>query len=221
MILALGVFLPEVRPVMDSMLVLESGEILGRHYCRGVIGNNEVVACGGFVGKVEVSMITQRMIDRFSPRLAVLTSGAAGIDESVEIGDVVVGTEFEEYDTVFPLSEGKMVMKASDSLLMRFLRVYFKAGKFGKILSGDAVVANSSIRDEVHSSYGGLALDMDSAPFAKVAYENGCGFIVLKTILDRADEQSNRDFDTNFANLSGRSADLLVEIMKNHYIDRE
>ncbi|HCO70370.1 MAG TPA: adenosylhomocysteine nucleosidase [Mesotoga infera] len=221
MILALGVFLPEVKPVMDNMLVLESGEILGRHYCRGVIGNNEVIACGGFVGKVETSMITQKMIDLFNPRLSVLTSGAAAIDESIEIGDVVVGTEFEEYDTIFPLSEGKMVMKAPDTLLMRFLRVYFKAGKFGKILSGDGVIANSSLRDSIHSSYGGIALDMDSAPFAKTAFENKKNYLVLKTILDRADETSKRDFDRNYERLAGRSAELLVEIMKNHYIDRE
>jgi adenosylhomocysteine nucleosidase len=221
MILALGVFLPEVKPVMDSMLVLESGEILGRHFCRGVIGNNEVVACGGFVGKVESSMLTQRLIDRFNPRLAVLSSCAAGIDESVQIGDVVVGTEFEEYDTIFPLSEGKMVMKAPDTLLMRFLKIYFKAGKFGKILSGDGVVASASARDEIHSSYGGVALDMDSAPFAKTAYENKCSYLVIKTILDMADENSKRDFDMHFPELAGRSSELLVEIMKNHYIDRE
>jgi adenosylhomocysteine nucleosidase len=36
-----------------------------------------------------------------------------------------------------------------------------------------------------------------------------------------ADENSKRDFDMHFPELAGRSSELLVEIMKNHYIDRE
>ncbi len=220
MILALGIFAPEVKPIIDQMHVIESGEILGRSYSRGVIGNNEVVACSGFVGKVETAFVTQKLIDFFQPRLALLLSGAAALDKSLNPGDLVIGTEFEEYDTFFPLSQDKMSIKAPDNLVMRFLKIYFKDGKFGKIISGDGVVYSAEERDRIASSHRALALDMDSAAFAKMAHENNQSFVVIKTILDMADENTQRDFDRNFPIFCGKPARLMVELMKTHYIDR-
>ena len=220
MILALGIFAPEVKPIIDQMLIIESGEILGRSYSRGVIGNNEVVACSGFVGKVETAFMTQKLIDHFRPRLVMLLSGAAALDQSLKPGDLVIGTEFEEYDTFFPLSHGKMVIKAPDNLVMRFLKIYFKDWRFGKIVSGDGVVYSVEERDKIASSHRALALDMDSAAFAKMANENNQSYVVIKTILDMADENTQSDFDRNFPLFCGKPARLMVEMMKTHYIDR-
>lgn len=220
MILVMGVFKPEVRPLLDQMFIIESGEILKRSFSRGIIGNNEVVVSSGFIGKVETAFMTQKLLDEFQPRLTFLVAGAAAMDESLQFGDIVIGTEFEEYDTIFPLSEGKMTLEAPDTLVLRFLRVYFKLGKFGKIISGDEVVSSSEHRERIRNSHKALALDMDSAAFAKTAHENHQKYIVIKTILDNADENSKRDFDFNFSRFSGRPAALVAEIMKTHYIDR-
>ena len=90
MILALGIFAPEVKPIIDQMLIIESGEILGRSYSRGVIGNNEVVACSGFVGKVETAFMTQKLIDHFRPRLVMLLSGEATVVLEEGVGEHAV-----------------------------------------------------------------------------------------------------------------------------------
>lgn len=220
LILALGVFMPEVRPLIDRMLVVEKGEELGRSFHRGIVGNNEVVVSSGFVGKVETAFVTQRLTDRFKPNLALLLSGAAALDDSLKPGEIVIGTEFEEYDTVFPLGDRSGVLKAPDSLLMRFLRVYYKGARFGKLVSGDEVVSDNRERVRIASSSDALALDMDSAAFAKTSQANGLEYIVIKVVLDNADENAKADFDRNFARFCGRPAELIGEVLKTHYIDK-
>jgi len=47
MLLIESVFFPEIRPIVDSMLTLETGEIMGRLFSRGIVGQNEVIAISG------------------------------------------------------------------------------------------------------------------------------------------------------------------------------
>jgi len=58
MLLIESVFFPEIRPIVDSMLTLETGEIMGRLFSRGIVGQNEVIAISGFIGKVETTNMT-------------------------------------------------------------------------------------------------------------------------------------------------------------------
>jgi nucleoside phosphorylase len=61
---------------------------------------------------------------------------------------------------------------------------------------------------------------MDSAAFAKTSQANGLEYIVIKVVLDNADENAKADFDRNFTRFCGRPAELICEVLKTHYIDK-
>lgn len=220
MILVMGVFSLEIKPIVDSMLHLEAGELINRNYVRGTIGRNELVATSGFIGKVETAIVTQKFIDAFSPDLAILVSGAGGLVSEVKPGQLVIGSEFQEYDVNLPLRSGKVSISSGESIAFSHFRNYIKATVTGKIISGDQIVADRQKRDELHEHYHGLCLDMDSAAFAKTALTSGVPFVVIKIVLDMCDENAEKDFNYNFEKFckSGLPAHRVVEVMKSHII---
>ncbi|RKX49620.1 MAG: adenosylhomocysteine nucleosidase, partial [Thermotogae bacterium] len=172
MLLIESVFFPEIRPIVDSMLTLETGEIMGRLFSRGIVGQNEVIAISGFIGKVETTAVTQKMIDRFSPNIVVLVSGAGALDPNLKPGDIVAGTEFQEYDLIVPTKSNSTRITSVDSNTIEHVQNFFQEAKLGKIISGDRLVQNSEERDELFRNTSALCLDMDSAAVARVSQMN-------------------------------------------------
>ncbi|OAA31686.1 hypothetical protein AT15_02340 [Kosmotoga arenicorallina S304] len=219
MLLIESVFIPELAPIVDNMLTLETGEIMGRLFSRGIIGQNEVVATSGFIGKIEASAVTQKMIDRFSPSIVVLVSGAGALDPSLKIGDIVAGVEFQEYDLIVPTKSNSTRITSVDSSTIEHVQKFFPEAKLGKIVSGDKLVQCTEERDELFKQTSALCLDMDSAAIARVSQMNKIPFAVFKVILDMCDENSERDFSVNFGRFSTRPAEILLTILKNHMLD--
>jgi len=67
MILIESAFKDELEPIVQQLVVFEEGKVFDRDYTRGVIGRNEIVACSGMTGKVETSVMTQKLIELFHP----------------------------------------------------------------------------------------------------------------------------------------------------------
>ncbi|MFO7881673.1 MAG: 5'-methylthioadenosine/S-adenosylhomocysteine nucleosidase [Kosmotogaceae bacterium] len=219
MILSTGVFLPEIKPIIDGMTTLETGEILGRTYNRGVIGQNEIVATSGFVGKVETAVIIQKFIDVFNPNQIVFTSGVGALDENLEPGTIVVGTEFQQYDVFLPMRSGMVSVNTDDTPAIQHLKEHAKKIIFCKIISGDKIVMNKKERDSLHKRFNALCLDMDSAVLARVASMNNVGFTIVKVVLDYCDENSEKDFSINFEKYGHLPAELITELLKKHVLD--
>ncbi|AKI96757.1 5'-methylthioadenosine/S-adenosylhomocysteine nucleosidase [Kosmotoga pacifica] len=219
MILIESVFMPEVQPLIDNMLTLETGELVGRIYSRGIIGQNEVTVTSGFIGKVEAAAITQKMIDRFSPGIVVLVSGAGALDTSLKPGDIIAGTEFQEYDLIVPARSNSTRITSVDSSTIEHVQSFFPDAKLGKIVSGDRLVADAKERDRLYKETAALCLDMDSAAVARVCQLNSIPFAVFKVILDMCDEYSERDFSENFKLYATKPAEIIFSILKRHILD--
>ncbi|MCD6160029.1 MAG: 5'-methylthioadenosine/S-adenosylhomocysteine nucleosidase [Kosmotoga sp.] len=219
MLLIESVFFPEIRPIVDGMLTLETGEIMGRLFSRGIVGQNEVIAISGFIGKVETTAVTQKMIDHFSPNIVVLVSGAGALDPNLKPGDIVAGTEFQEYDLIVPTKSNSTRITSVDSNTIEHVQNFFQEAKLGKIISGDRLVQNSEERDELFRNTSALCLDMDSAAVARVSQMNKLPFAVFKVILDMCDENSERDFSVNFNRFSAKPAEIILSILKEHVLD--
>ncbi len=219
MILVMSVFNPEVKPLLEVMLKIEEGELLGRSYTRGFIGKNEVVVASGFVGKVETAALAQKFIDEFSPRLIVMTSGAGAIDSSIEPGTVVIGSEFLEYDLYLPLRSGHISVPTTASVALDHIKQLMPDATYGRIITGDQILADTKKRDELFKQYHACCLDMDSAALARVAKMNRVPFLVIKVILDKCDENSENDFGINFERYGQKPAKILAELLRTHVLE--
>ncbi len=217
MILIMSVFESELDPVQESTVSFEEKEIFQRHVMRGLLGRNEVVLTSGIFGKVESAYITQKLLDEYEVKNIFLVSGAGAMTDETEIGSVILGEAFHEYDKILRKGE-KNPAVAGDLELIKDIKSNYSKVRIGKIISGDRILENKEVRDDLYNRYRALALDMDSAVIAKVAKANDCSFVSIKVILDKSDGKTQQDFNDNYERYSSIPGAILADYLSKHFI---
>lgn len=217
MVLVLSVFESELEPITENMITFEKKTLFEREIKRGLLGRNETVTCSGIFGKVESAFITQKLIDEYKINNIFLTSGAGELTDELEIGDVVIGEAYHEYDKRLKENESNPAIRG-DLETLSSIKFQFSGLKRGKIISGDQIVSEKSFRDELYNRYRALALDMDSAVMATVSKANNCKFLSIKVILDKSNEKTSEDFNQHFSDYNTVPAEILCKYLKNHFV---
>jgi adenosylhomocysteine nucleosidase len=70
----------------------------GLSFWRGQIGGREAVFVESGAGKVNAGVATSLLLDRFDCRALLLCGVAGGLDPSLGVGDIVVGTHHVQHD---------------------------------------------------------------------------------------------------------------------------
>ena len=91
----------ELKYVKQETKELKTRSIGRSDFFTGRIGEISVVLTLSGMGKVNAAVAAQRLISEFSVRAILFTGVAGGIDDSFEIGDVVLGKEAFQHDFGF------------------------------------------------------------------------------------------------------------------------
>lgn len=100
----------EIKKIMSD---IEEKNIYEKNFYIGNIEKREVVLVKCNVGKVNSARVTQILIDNFNIELVINVGTAGSVDNSLEIGDVVVATELVQYDfdvTPFGRKLGEIIL---------------------------------------------------------------------------------------------------------------
>jgi adenosylhomocysteine nucleosidase len=181
--------------------------------------------CG--IGKVASAMATQLLCDTRKPR-AVLSICVAGGTGDGERGRVIVASGAVQHDfDARPLAPGRGLIpgfggpifhadKALADALQKAARVMVEdaaAVQSGLVLSGDQIIASSSVRDGLLAEFPGAAcFDMETAAVAQVAGSNGVAWGGLRVTSDAADETFESDEVLAFG--AGAAAELFERIIR-------
>lgn len=179
----------------------------GRLIMRGRIGGVEIIAGRTGVGKSLAAMTVQGVIDRNRPTALVFAGIAGALNQSYDIGDVVIARDCIQHDfdaTRFGFRPGEIpnehvIELACDSKLFQHALRWEPAGRAvraGRILSGDRFVSLGvgSPDQFLVNELGGDAVDMESAAAALIAHLNGIPFLLMRIISDKADGVLPRRF---------------------------
>lgn len=82
----------------SEMDLVDSLNINGRTFWRGRLQGKNVVVVESGVGMTNAAMITQLLIDKYSPEKIIFTGICGGIDTANHIGDVVIPEEWITHD---------------------------------------------------------------------------------------------------------------------------
>jgi 5'-methylthioadenosine/S-adenosylhomocysteine nucleosidase len=174
-------------------------------------------------------MLTQHLIDKYSPSALVFTGLAGGLNPKLEVGDIVLGTDCVQHDMdaramgiprgQIPYTEIRFLK--SDQTLLDCAKTFVSDDisiHRGRILTGDQFISrsNDGLYDYMLTELKGDAVDMEGASVAVVATLNQIPFLLVRTISDKADDESLQNF-TNFLPLaSKRSAELICHVLRNY-----
>lgn len=165
-------------------------------FYEGIINNVECVLVESGVGKVNAARTTQILIDNIKVDYIFNIGVAGGIDENLNVGDIVLGEKLVQHDfdiTAFNHEKGYIpkvgVYIEPDIYLLTLADSVFKdldnvTYKRGIIASGDIFCTELKMSQKINSKFKALCVEMEGASIAQVCYLSHIPFLIIRSISD-------------------------------------
>ena len=158
------------------------------------------------------------------PRAVVSAGSAGGLHAEVEVGDVVVGTDYAYTDadaTAFGYVRGQVPgMPASypgDEDLLAAARALPAqeegVRRFGPMLAGGSFVTAANVADTREAFPRALSTDMESTALAQVAAGAGIPFVSVRGVSDLCGPEAGQDFHIAVEEAAARSAAVVLALL--------
>jgi adenosylhomocysteine nucleosidase len=209
--------LPEEQSGLQELLQgAQRVQAAGRTFWRGeLLGKPVVLALSG-IGKVAAATTATALIERMGVQRLLFTGVAGGLAPQVQVGDVVIGSEYLQHDMnaspIFPQYEVPLYARsrfAASAELIAIISIAAREvfapanGQFdpnmvlhqGLIVSGDRFVSTTAESAALQAALpDALCVEMEGAALAQVCFDYALPFVAVRSISDRADDAAHRDF---------------------------
>lgn len=191
-LVAMAVEFDQLAKLMEDKATASEG---GAQFTTGKIGKHNIVLMQCGIGKVNAAVGTTLLIRHFTPDCIISTGCAGGIDECLNVMDVVVSCELVYHDVDCGVTLGCELGQVQ-GLPLRFqgdTRLVEAATKLetnthihaGLICTGDQFITSRKALDKIKQNFpDGLAVDMESAAIAQVCYLQNVPFVSFRVISD-------------------------------------
>jgi len=185
----------ELSELLKYLNLQKEYEIFDLKFYEGIIHDNNfiLVECG--VGKVNAARCTQILIDNMKVDYVFNIGVAGGIDNSLHVGDIVVGKRLVQHDfdiTAFNHEKGYIpnvgVYVESDEYLVRLAESCKEEIGVnvltGTIASGDIFCTETRMSEKIRNKFDALCVEMEGASIAQVCYLSHVPFVIIRSISD-------------------------------------
>lgn len=192
----------------------------------GKLNHKEVVLTQSGIGKVNASISTTLLIEKFNPEVVINTGSAGALDQTLSIGDILVSNHVLYHDanaTAFGYEYGQIpqmpkTYTTDPTLLKKTMHVLEQQqlnGKVGMIVSGDSFIGSSERRQKIKQQFPeAMAVEMEATAIAQTCYQFKVPFIVIRAVSDLANGKADISFEEfldKAALSSSETVSLLVE----------
>jgi len=216
----------EVSKIIEKIDVLEKYNFFGMEFFRGKLCNHEAIVGMTGVGKVMAAIVTQKLIDVFSPEKIIFSGIAGGLSNNIDIGDIVISTDTIQHDmdaSALGFKKGEIPYTGirlieADAEMINAAKS-FKADNckivLGRILTGDRFISISKPeeRNFLVEEMKGIAVEMEGAAAALAAKLNNIPFLIIRVISDKCDGKAPEDFNKFLKKSSKTIADMVTHIV--------
>lgn len=194
----------QVAATMQDTEAVQSGP---QEFLVGRVGENKVVLLQCGIGKTNAATGVTNLIMTFHPDCVISTGVAGGIDEKLDVMDVVIGKEVCYHDVYCGDNcdpgqvQGLPRLFNGDDRLVSIATSLNADVRIvpGLICTGDQFVTNRDELNVIKEKYpGGLAVDMESAAIAQVCHLWNVPFLSFRIISDTPGVKAHFDQYLNF-----------------------
>lgn len=170
------------------------------------IGSKEFVGIVSGVGKIKASAATEHLLTRNKISKVLNFGMAGGIDDSVNIGDIVnIIASFDNDEDLSAFGHEKVkreLVSITD----------FDAPQ-GICVSGDKFVNDNLEAKDINERYNALCYEMELSAIALICNMHKVPVLSIKYISDKADENAEFDFDESLKNAANEFSDFITEMI--------
>lgn len=217
----------EIASIKKLMSDISVKNIYELEFTLGTIHSKNVVLVKCGVGKVNAARTTQILIDNFDLEYVINVGTAGGLNEKIEIGDVVIAEKLVQHDFDITagghekgyISDTGTYFYSNEELLNKSKRIIenmdedFKAIT-GLIATGDIFVQNISVKDRIKEEFDADCTEMEGAAIAQVCTLDKIPFIVIRSISDKPNGNNSIDFE-KFLELACERYSKFIDIFLN------
>ena len=217
----------EIASIKKLMSDISVKNIYELEFTLGTIHSKNVVLVKCGVGKVNAARTTQILIDNFDLEYVINVGTAGGLNEKIEIGDVVIAEKLVQHDFDITagghekgyISETGTYFYSDEELVNKSKKIIenmnedFKAIT-GLIATGDIFVQDISVKDRIKEEFNADCTEMEGAAIAQVCYLDKIPFIVIRSISDKPNGNNSIDFE-KFLELACERYSKFIDIFLN------
>ena len=234
-IVAMDSELESIKSILQDPVKIN---VYHRQFLKGNYNNHKLIICKGGIGKVNAAHTASLMDMCFDTKWIISTGCAGGLNSYLNIGDIVVGTNYCYHDVWCPLTE---TIKAGELPgIPRKLEWNYKIHKTwdcskwlrpfktGNFYTGDQFIQTERVSNEILSKYpenadNGLAdiCDMESMAIAQVCYQNDMNFIGFRIVSDlpcyhSIAESQMKQYQDFWKSMSDKSYEFLKSFLDSY-----
>jgi adenosylhomocysteine nucleosidase len=204
----MGAMDQEIQLYKNQMDLISETNKAGIVYYEGMLNGKKVVLCKSGVGKVNASVCTQIMIDRFNVDCVIFTGVAGALHPEHDMDASPLGFAKGE----IPFADTSL-FKADEKLVKLAVKASEALGEgntfVGRVLSGDQFIANREIVKQLYEQMEGTCTEMEGAAVAQVCHMNQVPFVIIRSMSDKADGSAHVNFE-EFTNLASQRSFQIV-----------
>lgn len=225
----IGAMDQEVERLKREMDITEEVQVAGCFFISGELKGKDVIVLKSGIGKVNASMGTAILHERFHPSLIINTGSAGGFSKNLSVGDIVISTKVVHHDvdvTAFDYEYGQVpgmpAMFEADAGLSDL--AYRLAGsqvgdtqvEKGIIATGDSFMQEEGKVRFVRERFPEMiAAEMEAAAIAQVCHQYGTPFVIIRALSDIAGKESSVSFDEFLEKAANNAANLIMNMLES------
>ncbi len=234
MIGILGAMPEEIAMLKSQMQGIQTETVLKREFFQGELYGQSVVLVQGGIGKVRAAVTTATLVSRYAIDGIIFTGVAAGLRETLQLGDVILSHRAIEHDygmgrddeftlgLDFLPGEEAQVLEADPELFKLALRVGSQAVLDpmtthqpqiydGLVTSGDTFVAGEGVRRLIQTRTQADVVEMEGVAVVRVACDAGIPCLLVRSVSDTGD---STDFLSLFHIVAHNSAEMVRVVLQ-------
>ncbi|RNH05347.1 5'-methylthioadenosine/S-adenosylhomocysteine nucleosidase [Staphylococcus aureus] len=224
MIGIIGAMEEEVTILKNKLTQLSEISVAHVKFYTGILKDREVVITQSGIGKVNAAISTTLLINKFKPDVFINTGSAGALDESLNVGDVLISDDVKYHDadaTAFGYEYGQIpqmpvAFQSSKPLIEKVSQVVQQqqlTAKVGLIVSGDSFIGSVEQRQKIKKAFpNAMAVEMEATAIAQTCYQFNVPFVVVRAVSDLANGEAEMSFEA-FLEKAAVSSSQTVEAL--------
>lgn len=190
-----------------------------------VLDHHNIITIATGVGKINTAFWTSYIISKYKISHIINFGVASGIysnkNKFIKIGDVIISTETTSYDfnlhrfgyEIGHVPGHPKKFKANTTLIRKASKIKINniASYMGLIITGDQFIDHQNFQEIPEEFENAIAIDMESAAMAQVAYNFKIPFIIIRGISDIVNNENNHDDYKKFLKKASYNSAKIVE----------